>query len=98
MLAAVNIGRSQPSRLNLLRRRSMRRLRRFNCRRILTFTRNPSRALGNDKLATYQTPQNAGDFEGFRFFLVNSEKSTLVQGLAWRSCLPSASVIVNECS
>src|SRR5260370_40660588 len=68
MLVAVNIGCSHPWTLNLSRRRSRRRLRCFNCRRILVFTRNPSLVVGNEKFATYQTPQKAGDFEIFAIY------------------------------
>src|SRR6266436_4110548 len=82
MLAAVNIGRSKPSRLNLLSRRSIRRLRLFNCRRILTFTRNPLLAEVDERLLTNQTPQKAWGFRDFQFFSRKTLGSTLVQGLA----------------
>src|SRR6266436_5608615 len=81
MLLAVNIGRSKPSRLNLLSRRSIRRLRLFNCRRILTFTRNPLLAEVDERLLTNQTPQKAWGFRDFQFFSRKTLGSTLVQGL-----------------
>src|SRR5579864_329813 len=83
MLLAVNIGRSLPSRLNLSSRRSIRRLRLFNRRRMLTFTRNPFLAEVGEQRLTIQTPQKArGVSSFFDFSPVRREVSTLVQGLA----------------
>src|SRR5215208_57535 len=85
MLRAVSMGRSQPWRFCLSRRRWMRRLRWANWRRILVFTRNPSLGVEAEKFATYQTPQKAGGFRDFQaFFRITRRGSTLVQGLVLR--------------
>jgi hypothetical protein len=49
-------------------RHSIRLLRFLNWRRILVFTRNPLFGVGDDRFATYQTPQKAGGFRDFCFF------------------------------
>src|SRR5580693_2132804 len=90
MLEAVNIGRSQPWRLRLSSRRSIRRLLLFNCWRILAFTRNPFPAEVREKLLLFRHRRKAWGFRVFHFFWINRPGRSLVQGLA-RSDAPNAS-------
>src|SRR5262249_5679791 len=65
MLPAVNMGWLHPASLVLSRRRCMRRLRLFSCRRILACTRNPSWFRGPRNYDTHLDSENT---EGFRVF------------------------------
>src|SRR6516165_1226298 len=65
MLLAVIMGWEQPRRSFLSRRRSIRRLRWANSRRMIAFTRNPSGRLVLEKA---DTSFNTGNAEGFRVF------------------------------
>src|ERR1700676_5802579 len=75
MLEAVNIGRSQPWRLRLSSRRSIRRLLLFNCWRILAFTRNPFPAEVREKLLLFRHRRKAWGFRVFHFFSGQSPRA-----------------------
>src|SRR5262245_49035376 len=82
MLVAVSMGCEQPRRSVLSRRRSILRLRRFSCRFIVAFTRNPLWLGCMEKRAILQTPQKG---QGFSSFSLNSNfraaEGSLIQGL-----------------